>query len=94
MMWSAGGRKTLRAQAALKTSRAQGGPPTISTPGATWPLYLSWRVASTSATFHQHLEFASKKPWKKMRKNKMFRLFVIYRFLSKMLFACIELAFP
>lgn len=39
--WSAGGLRTLRAQAALKTSRAQGGPPTMSTPGATCPLYLS-----------------------------------------------------
>lgn len=61
MEWSAGGRRTFRAQAALKTSRAQGGPPTISTPGDTWPLYLSCRVASTRAVFHQHLEFASKK---------------------------------
>jgi hypothetical protein len=62
MTWSAGGRRTLRAQAALRTSRAQGGPPTIRIPGATWPLYLSCRVASTKATFHQHLEFASRKP--------------------------------
>lgn len=61
MEWSAGGRRTFRAHAALKTSRAQGGPLTISTPGDTWPLYLSCRVASTRAAFHQHLEFASKK---------------------------------
>ena len=74
MAWSAGGRRTFRDQAALKTSRAQGGPPTIRTPGDTWPLYRSCRVASTKAIFHQHLEFASKKLCKHKPKQKLIKL--------------------
>lgn len=64
MAWSAGGLKTFLDHAARNTSSAQGGPATIKTPGDTWPLYLNCLVASTNAAFHQHLEFASKKPLK------------------------------
>lgn len=60
-MYVAGGFSTLLAKAPRSTSRAQGSAVTSSIPGATWPAYLSARVAAVSGAFHQHCALAARK---------------------------------
>lgn len=61
MTYVAGGLRTLRAYAPRNTSNAHGSAVTSSMPGATWPAYLSARVAAVSGAFHQHWALAARK---------------------------------